>query len=788
MTEFIKRVGKYLTETQDSNFKSELEKVLELSQYKADETFLRNYILESLSKDEQISEDAKIFYKIEHKIATLNEMGLNDAFEKLSNSDELNKINPQIGYSIQRLHKAYVEKTDAIQISETLIGYLTPYTYNPLVEGVIDSLRRYFIKYNEDIAIIRTMKAIGDERQKLIMNEAYTKLNDYLTEQISRKELILNLSKFNFNNRIAECINYLEEIENKGKDTLRIVNENKNFDVKKTYTFFANENNLHYIVNNNRLVSFDGNDYKFVNETVNNLPADFINMNLYVQGRNVSIKENLMDVYVGKERFTFDVDNKIVMYNNNKVNESEVYKFISNLRNFDGDTQHYNFIKKIYENLDTLVEVENVKNIVSKTNPEINVSVYKNKDTFSIHMNNPYMKINKVVEGLNPIQLKNAVYDFIGFDISKSIVTVSENYKAKLDGLALDKQSLQEALDTINTKLVQINYLLESDEIELNDEIEQIKEELEKNILSIKSEINKIDVEVDNITNINEKEVVLNSMVRVKTTGIMGKVTALNDVTKAVSVLTDEGETLTANLEDIEVIDMPYEVKQHDNEEKVAKEKSDFEVKEEYVTDETEDVIEEDVDMTDESAVESYETPEENFQSMFKQTLSKLHVRSYHSINNKKLKDKIIDQFSKKLGRIVNEEEMLNLVNSINEAADSNKILKINYKKLKQLANTVINPGMNGTEYYGKKIIEFDVDHFVDFVKDNMDGKGYLLKDDYGILENIFIFKGNKTPFILWEEYKHTGSGIYNDENYKKYKTWSSALYDIWDDILNHIK
>lgn len=54
---------------------------------------------------------------------------------------------------------------------------------------------------------------------------------------------------------------------------------------------------------------------------------------------------------------------------------------------------------------------------------------------------------------------------------------------------------------------------------------------------------------------INEKEIRTGDIVRMKNSGIIGVVTAINDVTKTIALLADDGDAIETQLEDIELID-----------------------------------------------------------------------------------------------------------------------------------------------------------------------------------------------------------------------------------------
>lgn len=85
-------------------------------------------------------------------------------------------------------------------------------------------------------------------------------------------------------------------------------------------------------------------------------------------------------------------------------------------------------------------------------------------------------------------------------------------------------------------------------------------------------------------------------------------------------------------------------------------------------------------------------------------------------------------------------------------------------------------------EYGTKESKDWDVDDFKSFVSDSTDSDDNITNLDKGFMKLIF-----KKSFNIMD-LNIEGSSYNDNKNFKKYKNWGSALYDIWEEILKNSK
>jgi hypothetical protein len=91
---------------------------------------------------------------------------------------------------------------------------------------------------------------------------------------------------------------------------------------------------------------------------------------------------------------------------------------------------------------------------------------------------------------------------------------------------------------------------------------------------------------------------------------------------------------------------------------------------------------------------------------------------------------------------------------------------------------TVVNPNEDFNNYDDKKPIDWEVDDFKSWVVSNSDLDGNVDKE---VLDVVKLPKSKLTVDYL----NKNGSGKNNDEYYKKYGNWQSALYDVFTQMKN---
>ena len=78
------------------------------------------------------------------------------------------------------------------------------------------------------------------------------------------------------------------------------------------------------------------------------------------------------------------------------------------------------------------------------------------------------------------------------------------------------------------------------------------------------------------------------------------------------------------------------------------------------------------------------------------------------------------------------------------------------------------------TEYGNTHVSRWEVDHFKQFVEDNMDNNNKIANKKLAKLLDL-------VNVDILDRLNNGGSGLNNNKEFKKYDNWRAALYDIWE-------
>ena len=573
MKKFSLRIQDLLEKTTNESVKNECNKVLDIIAFSPDENVVIETMISNLEKISNLNEDEMFFIDTEKRLLVLENMNLKKIFEVLFNNSELFKANPQIGYSLNPLKTAFEQKKyPAIYTANRLRGTLNEYSFIPIVENELNKINEIFNKYQEDIILKDVLYRLETSRNNKFYQEISEKIGNYLIDKkpANREKLIEDLSYYKY----EPLINYLIENLNQFKSDkyLNIKTTNKNdVLVERIYSFIHINNeekpNKYYFKNN-------GQYFKVVNEKIEvctdeeviTLPETFKQINDYIHlNPNIYISENKATIYLSETKMVFEINSnhKKQMYIDDKlVEDNNWVSLIQSTVNRNRNSE-INTIKKIWENFETLVEIDFAKNIKSKLHPGVVSSIYKMDENFYIHLINPMMNKNEFLTEANALQTKNTILEFLNIDITESLYEFFEGTVFEIGKLKSKQQEINESILYLNSQLNKIDKEKNNILLENNEDIKKLRESINDEIGNLKAKYNSIQTEIDSLSTIQEKDdiddgvkdVEVNDTVRIKDSGIIGKIIDTNTTTKSVIVLTDEGDTVETNADNIVQID-----------------------------------------------------------------------------------------------------------------------------------------------------------------------------------------------------------------------------------------
>jgi len=517
-------------------------------------------------------------------------MGLGPVFSDLYENNVTQK-NYALTYPLNILHEAYKNRSATrVHIAQRLVEELLPYKFNVVIEKNLNTLQNLLEKYQEEVIIVKAIDTIKRSRTGKYYNDVLEKLETYLYESDKSKRRILidSLKPYAYEPIVRETMKALIKFED--EKSLYLVNENQNFNIKPIYSFvyFDNELKETYFFSNLGKVYSVGKELKVLTEEeIAKLPRTFLQMNEYIQRPNIRINNQSLVISLANSTIEFMVnENKEneAYLNNVKISTTQPYEYLIQSGLFgQGTINELSIIGKIWDNLDTLIEMDFGKNIMSKSNLGLSSSIFKIDEKFYVHRKNLLQNYNEVTEGLNGLQARNAILEFMKFDITESLFEYLEGTEAEIAKFKNDQKIIQKDIQTITEEIAKIDNAINNPTIGPAEELTKVRESLVDEIEFLKGKYNELSEEINKINspelNEDENELKSGDMVKIKGSEMTGSVMSINTVTKSVSILTDKGETIEVTMADIEKITDEI-IKDLDDIEKKAKDVEKTEVAE----------------------------------------------------------------------------------------------------------------------------------------------------------------------------------------------------------------
>jgi hypothetical protein len=571
-------------ETTVQEVKNECKRILEIVQF-GNEHLLRESILEALSMLEVLSnikldKPAKKFFENELKIQTINTMKLEKSFNDIFESEAFKK-NVQIQYPLNGLYKNYKNGVNTIYIAESLLETIKPYDYDPKIEKVVNQIAEIFKKYSEDIDLAKSIYEMKASKYSLKFNNIIDLLEEHFYEKKSRRSLIEKMKIYSYDPNVMEAMKRIAKYEN--DDSMFLINENKAYDINNVYSFIYIDSEISEdmkFYTSGRYFNFNGTELTQLDESEKLvLPETFKVINEFINNGYIKVTENKVLININNSQILLEIRDDLPnrAFLNNIEITNDVYKNLIESKLFN--PLHYSDlskIKKVWENLDTLINIDIAQEIKSKQGFSKAI-VFKVNEEFYLLKSDPQRRISIFEKNINGLQLRNSLFEFMKYDISEKLFEYLKG-PAKEIGILKEKQSqIQTKINELYQKLIQIDEQVKAD-ILLNDSksietINKLKIIIEDEINKLKSEYFSLEESINEISNISEDDNALKvgDTIRIKNSGIVGKITAINTVTKEISVLDDEGNTISTSLDDIEKIDGEIAQNLTDIEAKAAK-------------------------------------------------------------------------------------------------------------------------------------------------------------------------------------------------------------------------
>jgi len=469
----------------------------------ADAAKAENAIAESLiSALENIQEsEVREFVEIEKRIHGMNNLGVKKVLEAAASSD-LSK-HPSLLYMLEKLGS--MANQPEWLVAENLISVLSPYSFEPAIKESLNTLTANCEKYAEDIKIYKAVHEAKNSRSNFIMSSLEKDIDTYLNSRTStnRSKLIESLSKHAYDPTIKSLYNAVVESER----SFQLKGNINNAHIGKVYSpVIVTESDEIFAVNGKAYVKSGEKMRPLVEEEYKKLPDYFTFLSAFMSQPNVEVSENRMKIFSKDKKVELVEESEgLGIYINNKkvtINEFHAVYLNSGIFRFD-EKEVITAVGKIVENWDAIFELDFVKSVYPKSNPNRRADIFVLGDKTYINTVDVAMKESKFYNDCNAVQSRNLVLEFANFDLGLTFDTFIVNEEAKINKLNEEKGEYLSAIKHLEERKQQIENIADT-EIRESDEIKELVSAIDEEISNLKDEYYKIQKQVSELTHVTE--------------------------------------------------------------------------------------------------------------------------------------------------------------------------------------------------------------------------------------------------------------------------------------------
>ena len=567
MKTLISKINSLLEFSTDDRLRSTANQVLEYSKLTNRESELRLFLVANTKNFfDSLNEQEKNFLIREEKYLILEDLNLTNFFKDIMENlnGDLNAI------KIPLLHLAQqheLHSTNALGVMEKLYPLIAPYAFLPIIDKHIKIFDKIYEDNKEELMIHKFASQINSNGKNVMYSKISDLLYEYLDGNISRTTVLNELSSYSKINMFGNFLKELSKFEN--SETIHIINENRNFDVSKIFSFIhMDENKNLYFANNNMIFEKGSNSLNLVKrEDMNKIPEMFMQLNSLIMDPNILITNESVVIKMKnnhKISFIYESDETIkVFYDDKEITTKNILPILLKENTLENSsTVSFMSVQALWENIHLLAEIDFGKNIYSKAISNVGATVYKINEDFYVHKFNPINGINEL--SLNTaLQARNSLLEYMKYDISESFSEYMGKDISKIQSWKREQNEIKEDILKLNQNINKIEEELKLEEsVQLRDVISLINEEIN----NLKNEYRLLEEEIDKVetsTKIdkNKKSALAfsaNQTVQIKKTKEIGKVIFVNTAMNGIEVMLDNGKTLMCAPEDL----IEYKIKE----------------------------------------------------------------------------------------------------------------------------------------------------------------------------------------------------------------------------------
>jgi hypothetical protein len=449
-------------------------------------------------------------------------------------------------------------------LAESFVNEFFKIGWDSDVKEILESLSEKIKKYSREIEVSKVLESLKNSGSYNFYSDLADILNSWLvTENKSTEVLLKDLRKWEFNPLVRNLSNSIKINESKNSGYLNIprVSQGESRVESIFVPVFIGEGKTIFPLGGDLFSAGSSNFNRLSESEINEIvPKSYLDLLDICSKSNVRIDENGVYISLGKNtvRIVEEGTNNSVYLGKNKLsftNNVDLAKIIGvEVSSSLGarDNSLVNDIITIYENYDSIVELDFAKSIVSNIYEGVSVNLIKWENQIYLQKINETMR-EKSLYKVNGAQAVKTVKDYLRYDISEGLTEFLEGDYRKKSIMMNDRNEILNNITIVESEINKIEKAFGEkpqlkDSKELNSAYNTLCEELsilrEKwNYLNI--EIEKVEdnlIEIDNDIYEDEK-FKIGDFVKIKESGETGKVLSIDGSSGRYTVMLDNGKT-----------------------------------------------------------------------------------------------------------------------------------------------------------------------------------------------------------------------------------------------------
>lgn len=401
------------------------------------------------------------FVERESKLNKIQNLGVKESYNALCSSELMQY--PTVKPVLDRMNIS-VNTMPEYAIAESYVSVLDSLSWNKDAKNYSESIKKKMNENKEDIFLCNFLLE-SEQRNSFVLPAFSRELDNYFVNRNSENRTALQEKIRPYTRVDASTARLYEMLESQESGVH--MKADGSVKIEKIYSPVINHKGATVFSSNGAFFAKTKDTIKKLDENeVAKLPAGFISFCSSLSANNVKLSESKVDIYTktkvvsisADDNKELKVDGRLVDYNlftKSFMNEGLLYG-----ASFNNDLRQ---ISTIYENMDSLYEIDFGKHLESNSYKGHTADIYRYGNVISVYEMNTMYGTSKMFENLTATQARNLLIEHLNYDIKDTFCDLSSKEQARVDKYESEKSELEKNLAHLNSKKDQIDEAIKID-------------------------------------------------------------------------------------------------------------------------------------------------------------------------------------------------------------------------------------------------------------------------------------------------------------------------------------